>query len=654
MAPFFVSSLNHLFVYSMLQKLRDQTQNTGFKILVVAIIIVLTLFGFGATNMFLGPDPQVAKVGNYEITQSLLNVETEREKRRLLGRMGPDFDPSSIDQLQLQQYALQQLISRQVLIQSATGMGLATPEDAVNEELINAPAYQLDGTFNEAIYRQQVQALGYSPVDFVAEFGALMTSEQLRQGVMDSTALADWELAEIVRVINQRRDLAYLPLTIDLFMDQVDVSEEEVATRYEENAGDYMTELKVDASYLSLKVDDLQNDPSIEVEESQLTQLYEEQREQALGSEQRDSSHILVQINGERTEQQALDAITEIRDRLKGGADFAALAEEASEDPGSAAEGGSLGPVGKGIFDPAFEQALWALSEVGETSEPVLSSFGYHIIRLDEIVLPEYPPFEEQRDQLEEEVRRSHALDLFADRVLELERSVYDERSSLSGSAQALVLSIVQAEGVSRSEPGEDSLMGEQGVLDALFSDEVLAGDNSEPVELMGGEQVVVVRVDQQYPPEPIPLEDVAAQIREQILREKARAAIDVAQADGMARLAAGDPVGDIADSLGSAWRSFEGAGRIAQNVQIPQQVLSAAFDLPRPTAGEKSVGSTELDDGAALITVTRVLQGDINTTTDVELNQMRGMAEGRVSRMDFSAFYRAAQEALGVDQPAG
>ena len=88
--------------------------------------------------------------------------------------------------------------------------------------------------------------------------------------------------------------------------------------------------------------------------------------------------------------------------------------------------------------------------------------------------------------------------------------------------------------------------------------------------------------------------------------------------------------------------------------MQITQQVLSAAFDLPRPTAGEKSVGSTELDDGAALITVTRVLQGDINTTTDVELNQMRGMAEGRVSRMDFSAFYRAAQEALGVDQPAG
>ncbi len=638
----------------MLQKLRDQTQNTGFKILVVAIILVLTLFGFGATNMFLGADPEVAQVGDYEITQSLLAVETEREKRRLLGRMGPDFDPSSIDQLQLQQYALQQLISRRVLIQTATGMGLATPEDVVNEELVNAPAYQLDGTFNEAIYRQQVQALGYSPVDFIADFGAMMTSEQLRQGVMESTAFADWELAEVVRVINQRRDLAYLPLTIDLFIDQVNVSEEEVALRYEENAGDYMTELKVDASYISLKVDDLQDDPSIEVEDSQLTQLYEEQREQALGAEQRDSSHILLQVNGERTEQQALDEISAIRERLMAGADFATLAEETSEDPGSAANGGSLGPVGKGIFDPAFEQALWALSETGDVSEPVLSSFGYHIVRLDEIVIPEYPAFEEQRDQLEEQIRRSHAHDLFADRVLELERSVYDERSSLSGSAEALAMNLVQAGVVSRGEPGDDPLIGNQAVLDALFSDEVLGGDNSEPVELMDGEQVVVVRVDQQYAPEPIPLTDVAASIREQILREKARAAIDVAQADGMARLAAGDPVGDIADSLGSAWRSFEQAGRIAQNVEIPQQVLNAGFDLPRPTAGEKSIGSTELDDGAALITVTRVLQGDINTTTDTELNEMRGMAEGRVSRMDFSAFYRAAQQALGVDQPAG
>ena len=56
----------------MLQQLRDQTQSTGFKVLVVAIILVLTLFGFGATNVFLGGDPKVAQVGDFDITETVL------------------------------------------------------------------------------------------------------------------------------------------------------------------------------------------------------------------------------------------------------------------------------------------------------------------------------------------------------------------------------------------------------------------------------------------------------------------------------------------------------------------------------------------------------------------------------------------------------
>ena len=91
----------------------------------IAIIAVLTLFGFGATNVFLGADPTLAEVGDFEITQNVLAVETEREKMRLLSRMGPDFDPSSIDPLQLQDYALQQLINRQVIYQTAGATGHA-------------------------------------------------------------------------------------------------------------------------------------------------------------------------------------------------------------------------------------------------------------------------------------------------------------------------------------------------------------------------------------------------------------------------------------------------------------------------------------------------------------------------------------------------
>ena len=98
----------------MLQQLRDQTQSTGFKVLVVAIILVLTLFGFGATNLFMGTTPSIAEVGDYDINEGVLSVETERERRRILSQMGPEFDPKDIDRLQLQNYALDQLINRQV------------------------------------------------------------------------------------------------------------------------------------------------------------------------------------------------------------------------------------------------------------------------------------------------------------------------------------------------------------------------------------------------------------------------------------------------------------------------------------------------------------------------------------------------------------
>ena len=128
----------------MLQKLRDQTQNTGFKILVVAIIVVLTLFGFGATNLFMGGEPEFAKVGDVAITQNLLSAETERERRRLLGRMGPDFDPDSIDRLQLQQYVLEQLINRQVMYQTAQDIGVQVGPEQVDKELTTSPVYQTD------------------------------------------------------------------------------------------------------------------------------------------------------------------------------------------------------------------------------------------------------------------------------------------------------------------------------------------------------------------------------------------------------------------------------------------------------------------------------------------------------------------------------
>lgn len=636
----------------MLQKLRDQTQGTGFKILVVAIIVVLTLFGFGATNLFTGADPELAQVGDYEITQSVLAAETERERRRVLAQMGPEFDPSSIDRLQLQQYVLQQLISRQVLYQTTANLGVRVAPDYVNEQLINSPAYQIDGQFNEQIYRQQVQALGYTPLGFMEEFTNALSAEQLRTGIEASALMTDWELGELIRVINQRRDIAYLPLTVEQFRDRVTVTDDEVTLRYNEEQSAYMTELLVDVAYVHLRAADLAQAAELDVTEGELLSLYEDEKAAALADEQRDSAHILIQVNDDRNAEQALQLITEVQARLAGGETFETLAQELSEDPGSADSGGALGAVGKGIFDPAFEEALWALQAPGDVSAPVLSSFGYHLIRLNEVVNPDYPAFAEEQAGLEQRVRQTKAEDLFVDKALELERAAYDERFSLDNTAASLGLEVKRVARVGRSSPAQDSVMARAEVLDALFSTDVLQGTNSDALEL-GDTEVIIVRVDEQYAPEPIPLEEVTETIREELLREKALAEIANAKSSGLARLQAGESVAEIAESLGSRWQSYTLLPRVGGEQDIPPAVRARVFELPRPSAGGKSVDAVDIGDGAALVTVTRVVQGDINTTTDAEIAEIRRLSAGRVGRYDLQGFFSAAEERLNVSRPA-
>lgn len=636
----------------MLQKLRDQTQNTGFRILVIAIILTLALFGFGATSLFSAPDPELAQVGDVEITQSKVAVATERERRRIMAQMGTDFDASSLDRQQLADFVLQQMITREIVYQTADNLGIKAPAAEVNRALLDGEAFQVGGQFDEAMYRQYVNVMGYTPAEFMDEFGRSLGAETLQDAVASSHLMADWEMAELVRVLNQRRDLAYLPLLTDEFGAELEVTQEEIELRYDEDANLYLTELQVDAEFITLSVDDMLDDPSIVVSEEDILQKYEDDRASALRDEQRDSSHILLQVNDDRDEAAALAQMQAIVQRLEAGEDFNTLAQELSEDAGTASLGGKLGPVGKGIFDPAFEEALWALEEEGQVSAPVLSDFGYHLIRLDEIVQSDYPSLESQRDQLVLEIKRVLAVDLFEEAARQLEDLAYDENSSLTATAEALELPLQTAQRLARGN--EHPLLSQSKAQSALFSDDVLSGLNSSAIAL-GDEQVLVLRVGNQYPPELKPLDEVSADIERTLRREAAQERIAQAKEQGLARLRAGDSVAEIAEALGSAWQRVELASRTprtAAEAQVPNEVRSFAFELPRPSPGDKSYGAVDMFNGAALVTVTRVVQGDDDATLAQELEQLRRAAAEQGASIDLQSFLQAAEADLGVQRP--
>ena len=641
----------------MLQQLRDQTQSTGFKILVVAIILVLTLFGFGATNIFLGTVPSVANVGDYEVTENVLAIETERERRRIITQMGPEFDPADIDRLQLQNFALDQLVNRQVLYQATDMLGLAFSDADVNQQLVESPAYQVAGEFNEALYRQQVQMLGFSPPQFIEEVRQGLGSELLRQGVVASGFAQDWEVAQATALLDQRRDIAYLNLDVEKYMDGVDVTEEAIATRYEEDRSVYVTEPTVDVEWVEITLAGLQASVDIDDSEEALRDIYDADVSTLIGNSQRASAHILILVDDTTDEASALQQIEAAAERLANGEEFAVLATELSQDPGSAALGGDLGMMTKGSFDSAFEEGLWALEQPGEVSEPVRSEFGYHLIQLKEIGTVEVPTFDEERAEILARLRSEAAADAFDLAMDDLERRAFEERYELTATAAAINATVQTVQGITQQSQDQASpwkYAENPEIIDSLYSPEGLDGENS-PVVMVSDGVAVVARVSQYNASEERSLEEVRDSIRESLKLESALSQIEADKLDALSQLQAGDSVSAVATALGERWQRAELATRAGGTPQgpanIPQAVLNEAFALPRPVSGGKSVGSITGPEGSSLVVVTRVLAGDVDATSEALVDQLAKEVIARDQQLEFAAFFTAAQESVGVSR---
>lgn len=633
----------------MLQKLRDQTQGLVFKVLVGIIIFVLAIFGFGAFNLFITTDPAIASVNGDDITQAMLATEADRERRRMAAQFGADFNANLIDPLRLQNVVLDQLIGRMLLQQAAADLGIGASEKQISNRITSNPIFLIDNKFEETNYRRVVQFMGYNPKSFLEVTKEQIALQQLRSGIIDSAFLTDWELRQHARILNQRRDLAYLAFTHDAFADRIEVNDEAIALRYEENQLQYLTEENVDVTYVELISSDLINDPAIVATEEDIRDTYETDKAAAPDEERRNSRHILLQVNDLRSAEDAQAQLMVLRDRIEAGESFAELAQEHSEDIASAAAGGELGAVAAGVFDADYDRVLWVLNE-GELSQPVQTELGYHLIKLESIEITKYPTFDELRGEIEDRLRRIQANQLFTDRIRELDNLAFEQPESLTGISEALALEIKHVQGISRTTGS--GIFGNVQLREAIFSDEVLLkGYNSGAVEYIEN-RAVVARVGNRHESEPIPLEEVAEEIKSVIVAELARAEIDVAHTAALARIKAGESVAEVADDHGLQWRTVELARRTQPGV--PREVLQRAFSLQRPAdEAAKVVGEASSAAGEKyVVTVTRVEDGDVSTMAESEINTVRGLLVNRVSNVDFEGFYRTIENAASISRP--
>ncbi len=427
----------------MLQNIRDNSQGWIAKTIIGVIIVLLSLTGFDAIIRATDHSNVAAKVNGDDISLNEVQQAVDMQRRQLLQRLGKDFDPSMLDDKLLKDAALKGLIERTLLLQAAKDDKFAFSDQALDQLILQTPEFQVDGKFNADRFDQVIRQMNYSRMQFRQMLGQEMLIGQLRAGLAGTGFVTDNELQSFARLEKQTRDFATLAIKADA--SKSSVSDDEVKAFYEGHKSEFMTPEQVVVEYVELKKSSFFD--QVKVKQEDLEALY--QKEIANLSEQRDAAHILIEVNDKVGDEQAKAKIDEIKARLAKGEDFAALAKEFSQDIGSAATGGDLSYAGRGVYDPAFEEALYALKQ-GEVSAPVKTPYGYHLIKLLGVQAPEVPSLESLKPKLEDELKKQMVEQRFVEATKDLESSAY-EAADLSQPAQEMGLKVQTSQPFGRS-----------------------------------------------------------------------------------------------------------------------------------------------------------------------------------------------------------
>lgn len=499
----------------MLQNIRDNSQGWIAKTIIGVIIVLMALTGFDAIMNATSNKQDAAEVNGESVSLNELNRAMDMQRRQLAQQLGEQFDASLLDEKLLREGALKALIDRTLLLQGVRDAGFGFSQQALDQLILLTPEFQVDGKFSPDRFDQVIRQMGYDRLQFRQLLEEEMLIGQLRAGLAGSGFVTDQEVRAFAALERQTRDFA--TLAIKAHPEQVEVSADEVKAYYDEHASEFMTPEQVQVEYVELKKDAFFD--QVEVADADVQAAYE--KEIANLGEQRKASHILLEAGGQMSDEQAKAKLEELKARIDKGEDFAALAKEFSQDPGSAGNGGDLGFAGKGVYDKAFEDALFSLQK-GQVSAPVKSEFGWHLIRLDDVQAAEVPSLDSLRPQLVRELKAQQVEQRFVEASKQLEDAAF-EAADLAQPAQELGLEVKQAAPFGRE--GGEGIAANRQVVQAAFSPEVLTeGANSSALEL-DPDTVVVLRVKEHRKSEQQPLEQLADKLGERIRSERAAAA---------------------------------------------------------------------------------------------------------------------------------
>jgi len=602
----------------MLQAIREKAQGWIAWAIVILITIPFALWGI-QEYLRVGAEPVVAKVNDHEIKERDLDQRYQEVRRSLQQQLGANFRPEMFDEQRMRQQVLDSMIEDLVIEQTSKDLGLYAGDEMIRQVIQAEPAFQKDGHFDRATYERALQLRGFVPAQYDEALRSSLVTSQLQAAVGGTEFATQRELQELARLRKQRREFSYLQVPSRKFLGEEAIPEQQLKEYYDAHQPQFRTPEQVKLDYLVLDAESLVK--TVSPTDGQLREYFESHKDDYVQPEERRASHILVSLDsgaGADQQQAALAKIEAARGRILAGEDFATVAKEVSEDPGSASTGGDLGFFGQGVMDPVFEQATFAATK-GEVTDPVRSQFGYHLILVQEIQPEVRPEFDAVRAQVEQAVRKQEAERVVADYAERLSNLSFEHPDSLEPAAEALGMKIQTSDWMSRSG-GADEL-GSPEVVKAAFSDDVLMqGNKSEVIEL-GQDRMLVLRVKEHQEAAVEPLEAVRDQVVELVRKEQAQQSAQREAESLVKRLEEGATMEEVQAESGYELKKPGSVERTSGDA--PAVLIREVFRLPRPAGDAATFSLADLGTGDyAVVALTGVTDGTLEELGEASRSQ--------------------------------
>ena len=612
----------------MMDRLREGVNGIAVKIILVLIILSFVFAGVGS-YLVGGGSTTVAKVGNTTIDRGAFEQAYQNERNRMQSQMGDYFSTLMSDQQYVQTFrksVLDRMINDVLLEQYAQSLGLRVSDDQVSQLILTMPEFQTNGKFDQDIYAATLRRAGFSADSFAEYLRNDLVKNQVLSAIQNSEFTLNNEVEQQSQLLTQTRDIQTITLDVDEFANKAQVTDEELQSYYKTHSENFERPEQMKVAYVELSAEQLKK--SIQVTDEDAQAYYQEHLDKYSTKEQRKVRHILIKDDQAKA--------NEILAKLKAGEDFATVAKENSEDVGSAKQGGDLGWIEKGVMDPAFEDAAFALAAKGDISEVVKSDFGYHIIQLEDENEPDAKPYSEVATEIKSELIDEKAVDQFYKLQTELESVAFESPDSLDESAKVVGQKIQTTDFISQADAPE--VLKVPAVAQALESADVKQeGMNSEVLEI-APEHVIVVRVNEVRDETLLPLEQVKDQVNAHLLATKGEQnALDLASKVVTSLQKGDDSV--LADNQ----LSFSDEQYIDRRSPLAQDV----FSLPHPEDGSATYGQTKDEQGNIVI----VKLNKVTTGSDAQFEQQIGSQLLRMNnQQDIEVILNSLRQSTSVE----